>query len=88
MNHACGCSRETKVLMEIPETVSLTEFHPRYANKSKKNLLVNPLDGWMCESTIKLRIADQKNLLYLFDSTTKLARTGSEQGTNSGVLNR
>ena len=42
----------------------------------------------MHESTIKFEIADKKNLQYLTDSTTKLARTGSTLGIESGVLNR
>ena len=42
----------------------------------------------MHESTIKLEIADKKKLQQLTDSTTKLARTGSGWGTESGVLNR
>ena len=47
------------------------------------------MDGCTCESTIKLKITDEKNLQLLhFDSTTKLARTGSAWGTESGVLNR
>ena len=28
-----GYSRATQVLMETPETVNLTEFHPRYNNE-------------------------------------------------------
>ena len=47
--------------METPETVNLTEFHPRYTNR-QVNLLVNALDGWMWKSTIKLKIAYEKNL--------------------------
>ena len=42
----------------------------------------------MHESTIKLKIADKKNSQLLTDSTTKLARTGSTWGIESGVLNR
>ena len=34
----------------------------------------------MCESTIKLKIVDEKNLQYHNDSPTKLARTGSAWG--------
>ena len=37
---------------------------------------------------IKLKIADGENLQLLNESTTKLARTGSEQGTESGAVNR
>ena len=73
--------------METSETVNLTEFHPRYNNK-KLHLLVFALEGYTHEKTIKFKIADDKNLLKLFESTTKLARTGSAQGTESGVLNR
>ena len=47
--------------MEIPETVNLTEFCPRYTNE-QKNLLVNALDGCTCESTIKLKIADENTI--------------------------
>ena len=42
----------------------------------------------MCELTIKLKIADEKNLQELFDSITKLAKKGSAWGTESGALNR
>ena len=87
MNDAFGRSRTTQVLMEIPETVNLTEFRPRYTNK-QVNLLVNALDVCMCESTIKLKITDKKNLQYHSESTTRLVRTGSAWGTESGVLNR
>ena len=73
--------------METPETVNLTEFHPRYTNE-QVNLLVNALDGCMCKSMIKLKITDEKNLQYQNDSTTKLAKTGSAWGTESGLLNR
>ena len=55
---------------------------------NKRNLLVNSLDGWMHESTIKLKITEDRNLQYHNDSTTKLARTGSAQGTELGALNR
>ena len=87
MDNAFGCSRATQVLMETPESVNLTEFHPRYNNK-QTNLLVFTLEGHTHETTIKLKIADNKNLLEHFDVTTKLARTGSAQGSESGVLNR
>ena len=53
-----------------------------------KNVLANVMDGCTCKSTIKLKIADEKNLQLHFDSTTKLARTGSAWGTESEVLNR
>ena len=33
-------------------------------------------------------LTNEKNLQYHNDSTTKLARTGSAEGTESGVLNR
>ena len=66
---------------------NLTEFHPRY-NNEQTNLLVFTLEGHTCKTTIKLKIADDKKLLELFESTTKLARTGSAQGTESGALNR
>ena len=55
---------------------------------NKRNLLVNALDGWMHESTIKLKITEEENLQYHNESTTKLARTGPAWGTESGVLNR
>ena len=87
INNAFRCSRATQVLMETPETVNQTEFHPRY-NNEQTNLLVFTLEGHTCETTIKLKIADVKNLLKLFESTTKLARTGSAWGTESGMLNR
>ena len=61
MNDAFGCSRATEVLMETAETLNLTEFHPRYNNK-KTNLLVFTLEGHTHKSTIKLKIADEKNL--------------------------
>ena len=76
MNDAFGCSRVTQVHMEIPETVNLTEFHPRYTSK-QRNLLVNALDGCTHESIIKLKITDENYLQHHNDSTTKLARTGS-----------
>ena len=67
---------------------TVTEFHPRYNNK-QTNLLVFTLEGHTHESTIKLKIADVKNLQLLNESTTKLAsRTGSAWGTESEVLNR
>ena len=44
---------------------------------NERKLLVNALDGCIHKSTIKLEIADEKNLQYHNDSTTKLARTGS-----------
>ena len=72
--------------MDTPETANLTEFRPRY-NKKLSNLLVFALDGYICKTTIKLKIADDKNSLKLFESTTKLARTGSAQGTKSEALN-
>ena len=65
----------------------LTEICPRYMNE-QVNLLVNAVDGCTCESRIKLKIADEKNLQDHNESTTKLARTGSAWGTESGVLNR
>ena len=46
------------------------------------------LEGHTHETTMKLNIADGENLQLCFDSTTKLARTGFAQGTESGVLNR
>ena len=67
--------------------MGVTEFHPRYTNK-QTNLLVNALNRCTCESTIKLKIADENNLQLCFDSTTKLARTASAWGTESGALNR
>ena len=73
--------------METPETVDLTEFHPT-SNNEPTNLLVFTLEGHTHKTTIKLEIADDKNLLKLFESTTKLARTGSAQGTEPGALNR
>ena len=42
----------------------------------------------MHESTIKLEITEKKNLQLLNDSTTKLARTGSTPGIESGALNK
>ena len=48
---------------------------------NKRKLLVNGLDGCISESTIKLKITDEKNLQDHNESTTKLARTGSAQGT-------
>ena len=68
-----------------------TYEHIRISSKEHHewtNLLANALDGCTCKSTIKLKIADEKNLKLCFDSTTKLARTGSAQGTESGALNR
>ena len=65
----------------------ITEFQPRY-NKEQTNLLVFTLEQHTNESTIKLKIADIKNLPLLNESTTKLGRPGSAQGTESGVLNR
>ena len=73
--------------METPETVNLTEFYPRY-NNELTNLLVFTLEGHTCEKTIKHKIAYDKNLLKLIESTTKLAKTGSAWGTESEALNR
>ena len=56
---AFGCSRATQVLTETPETVNLTEFHPRY-NNEQTNLLVFTLEGHTHETTIKLKIANDK----------------------------
>ena len=58
---AFRCSRATQVLMETPETVNLTEFHPRY-NNEQANLLVFTLDGCNHETTIKLKIAINRKL--------------------------
>ena len=55
---------------------------------TERKLFVNALDGCISESTIKLKITDKKNLQYLNDSTTKLARIGSGWRSESGVLNR
>ena len=71
----------------FPFVSCLTEFHPRY-NNEQTNLLVFALQGHTHETTVKLKIADVKNSLKLFESTTKLARTGSAWGTESGALNR
>ena len=51
-------------------------------------LLVNALDGWKCESTIKQKLLMKENLQLLDDSTTKLARTDSTWGIDAGALNR
>ena len=67
--------------MEAPETVNITDSCPRYTNKLV-NLLVNALDGYMHESTIKLKIT------YHNESANKLVRTGSAWGTEPGVLNK
>ena len=40
MDDAFRCSRATQVVMETPETVTLTEFCPRY-NNEQTNLLDN-----------------------------------------------
>ena len=42
----------------------------------------------MHELTIKFETADKKNLHLLTESTTKLARTGTTHGIESGTLNR
>ena len=42
---------------------------------------------WM-DTLMKQQSNSTENLQLLFDSTTKMARTGSAQGTESGVLNR
>ena len=55
---------------------------------NKRKLHVNALDGCICVSTIKLKITGRKNLQYHNELTTKLARTGSARGTESGALNR
>ena len=60
-NDAFGCSRATQVPMETPETVNLTEFHSRY-NNEQTNLIVFALDGYIHETTIKLKIAAEKKL--------------------------
>ena len=46
-----------------------------------KEILVNALDRYTHKSTIKLIIADEN------ESRTKLARTGSTWGIESGALN-
>ena len=68
-----------------PHRTRLTEFCPRY-NNEQTNLLIYTLEGHTHETTIKLIIADDKNLLKLFESIPKLARTGSAWETESGVL--
>ena len=52
---------------------------------NERKFIVNALDGCIHESTITLKITDKKNLQELSHSTTKLARTGSVLGTESGV---
>ena len=76
-----------RCLWRLLRLVSLTEFHPRNTNE-QTNLLSNALNGCTCKSTIKLKNADEKNLQLHFDSKTKLARTDSAWGTESGALNR
>ena len=44
-------------------------------------------DRFTHESTIKLEIADKSKSQLLTDSTTKLTRTGSTWGRESGALN-
>ena len=51
------------------------------------SLLMLWMDLCMSQQS-KFDIADKKNLQQLSDSTTKLARTDSAWGTESGVLNR
>ena len=60
MDDAFGCSRVTQVIMETPETVDLTEFHPRYNNKQTDLIVLLWMDT--LKTTIKLRIADDKKL--------------------------
>ena len=60
MDDGFRCSRAMQVLMETPETVNVTGFHPRYNNECA-NLLVFTLEGQTCKTTIKLKIADDKN---------------------------
>ena len=62
--------------METPETVNLTEFHPMY-NNERTNLLVFTLDGCNHKTRIKLKIAAERKLELLNESTTKLTRTSS-----------
>ena len=47
--------------METPETVNLTEFHPRY-NNEQTYLLGFALDGYTHETTIKHKIAADRKL--------------------------
>ena len=68
-NDTFGCSRATQVLVEAPETVNLTEFCPRHNEQMNKSPCF-----CSAKSTIKPKIADEKNLQLCFDSTTKLAR--------------
>ena len=55
---------------------------------NKQISLFLALDGYTHETTIKLKITANRKLTNTFESTTKLARTGSAQGTESGALNR
>ena len=85
--HLSDVTKKNMTFAHYGILTNLTEFHPRY-NNEQTNLLVFTLEGHTCKSTIKLKTADEKNLQLLFDSTTKLARTGSAWGIESGVLNR
>ena len=78
---------QLRCVWRLLRLAKLTESHPRY-NNEKTNLFVFALDGYIHKTTIKLKIADNKNFQKLFESATKLARTGSAWATESGVLNR
>ena len=65
MNDTLGCSRATQVLMELHETVKLTEFHPRHSNQ-KSNLLAFALDVQTHKTTIKIKIAANRKTYEMF----------------------
>ena len=72
---------------ECKEVLSVVN---RISNKVQQQMNKSPCfcsGGHTCKTTIKPKIADDKNLLKLFDVSTKLARTGSAWGTESGALN-
>ena len=87
MIDAFGCSRATQVHMEDLRLAKLTE-NIQVKGMNKLKLLVNVLDGQKCESTIKHKLLTKENLLLLFDSTTKQARTAPTWGIEAGALNR
>ena len=80
---AFRCSRATQMLMETPETVNLQNFIQGTTMNEQISLFMLWMDAIMRQQS-NLKLLIDKNLLKLFESTTKLARTGSAWGTESG----
>ena len=83
---------EDQCLGQFLAKVDLTHlFFNRNMSKSKGwTLQSSLLTLWMEKTQVnnQTKIAGKKNLLILFDSTTKLAQIASTRGIQAGVLNR